>query len=161
MNDIKDAVNGEAPPVARVGGHRLGGPPPPVTPRFLQHVQAATPRCNTSRNTDKAQCCGSGSGSRRAKIRAIFNMCRLRPPAATQIGIQVRPSVADPDPYWIRIPSDPDPYSKSGSGSRRARMTHKSRKLFRNSNFWSAGWSLLKAEGFFCNLDVLYGGLKG
>jgi hypothetical protein len=50
MNDIKDAVNGEAPPVARVGGDRLDGAPPPVTPRFLQHVQAAAPRCNTSRN---------------------------------------------------------------------------------------------------------------
>jgi hypothetical protein len=45
MNDIKDAVDGEAPPVARIGGDRLGGPPPPVTPRFLQHVQAAAPRC--------------------------------------------------------------------------------------------------------------------
>jgi hypothetical protein len=25
--------------------------------------------------------------------------------------------------------------------------------------FWSVGWPLLRAEGFFCNLDVLYGGL--
>ncbi len=25
--------------------------------------------------------------------------------------------------------------------------------------FWSVGWSLLRAEGFFCNLDILYGGL--
>jgi hypothetical protein len=24
----------------------------------------------------------------------------------------------------------------------------------------SAGFSLLRAEGFFCNLDVLYGGLR-
>jgi hypothetical protein len=44
---------------------------------------------------------------------------------------------------------DPDPYSESGSGSKRAKMTHKSRKKF------------LRAEGFFYNLDipVLYGGL--
>jgi hypothetical protein len=25
--------------------------------------------------------------------------------------------------------------------------------------FFSVGWPLLRAEGFFCNLDVLYGGL--
>ncbi len=37
-----------------------------------------------------------------------------------------------------------------GSGSRRAIMTHKSR---------NAGCFLLRAEVFFCNLDVLYGGL--
>ncbi len=24
---------------------------------------------------------------------------------------------------------------------------------------WSVGWPLLRAEGFFCNLDILYGGL--
>ncbi len=33
------------------------------------------------------------------------------------------------DPYSIG-PVDPDPYSESGSGSRRAKMTHKSRKKF-------------------------------
>ncbi len=31
--------------------------------------------------------------------------------------------------------------------------------FFRNFMFWSAGCSLLRPEGFFCNLDVLYGGL--
>jgi hypothetical protein len=36
--------------------------------------------------------------------------------------------VEDPDPDWIRIQSGPD--SESGSGSRRAKMTHKSRKKF-------------------------------
>jgi hypothetical protein len=46
----------------------------------------------------------------------------------------------------------------SGSGSR-TKMTHISRKNLRNFMFWSAGCSLLRAEGFFCNLDVLYGGL--
>ncbi len=30
---------------------------------------------------------------------------------------------------------------------------------FRSFMFWSAGSSLLKTEGFFCSLDVLYGGL--
>jgi hypothetical protein len=33
------------------------------------------------------------------------------------------------DPYSIG-PVDPDPYSKSGSRSRRAKMTHKSREFF-------------------------------
>ncbi len=65
-------------------------------------------------------------------------------------------SVSDPDS--IRS-VDPDPYSESGSGSTRAKMTHKSRKKLRNLMFWSAGCSLLRAEGFFCNLDVLYGSL--
>ncbi len=50
------------------------------------------------------------------------------------------------------------PYSESGSGSRRAKMTHKSKKI-RNIMFWSVGGSLLRAEGFFCNLDVLCEGL--
>ncbi len=57
---------------------------------------------------------------------------------------------------------DPDPDSKSGSGSRRAKMTHKSRNFFLKFMFWSVGslgWPLLRAEGFFCNMDVLYGGL--
>ncbi len=38
------------------------------------------------------------------------------------------------DPDSIR-PMDPDPYSESGSGSRRAKMTHKSRKKLRNFMF--------------------------
>ncbi len=58
--------------------------------------------------------------------------------------------VADQDPY-------PDPDSESGS--RRAKMTHKSGIFFLKFMFWSLGWPLLRAEGFFCNLDVLYGGL--
>ncbi len=52
-----------------------------------------------------------------------------------------------PGPNWIRI--------QSGQWIR----THKSRKKLRNFMFWGAGCSLLRAEGFFCNLDVLYGGL--
>jgi hypothetical protein len=43
------------------------------------------------------------------------------------------PRVLDPDPDSIR-PVDPDPYSESGSGSRRAKMTHKVEK-FRNFMF--------------------------
>ncbi len=31
--------------------------------------------------------------------------------------------------------------------------------FFRNFTFRNAGCSILRAEGFFCNLDVLYGGL--
>jgi hypothetical protein len=52
------------------------------------------------------------------------------------------------DPYSIR---SVDQYSdsESGSRSRRAKMTHKSRKKGRNFMF-CAGCSLLRAEGFFC-----------
>ncbi len=51
---------------------------------------------------------------------------------------------------------DPDSESGSGSRSRRAKMTHKSR----NSCFEVLeGLFFLRAEGVFCNLDVLYGGL--
>ncbi len=49
--------------------------------------------------------------------------------------------------------------SGSGSGSRRAKMTHKSRIFFLKFMFWSVGWPLLWAAGFFCNLDILNGGL--
>jgi hypothetical protein len=48
----------------------------------------------------------------------------------------------------------------SGSGDRMAKMTQKiekTSKKLRNLMFWSAGCSLLRAEGFFCSLDVLYG----
>ncbi len=62
------------------------------------------------------------------------------------------------DPYSIG-PVDPDPYSESGSGSRRAKMTHKSRKKLVKVYVLSVGWPLLWAAGFFCNLDILYGGL--
>ncbi len=47
----------------------------------------------------------------------------------------------------------------SGSGSSRAKMTYKNRKKYRIFMFWSTGCSLLRAEGFFCSLSVLYGGL--
>jgi hypothetical protein len=45
-----------------------------------------------------------------------------------------------------------------GFGSRRAKMTHKNKKKFKNVMFWSAGCSLLRAEGFSYSLNVLYGG---
>jgi hypothetical protein len=50
---------------------------------------------------------------------------------------------------------DPDPDSESGSGSRKAKMTHKSRK---NSCFEVLDDQKAGAGGFFCNLDILYGG---
>ncbi len=73
----------------------------------------------------------------------------------------------------IRV-SDPDPHGSaliwvagsgsafncgSGSGSRRAKMTHKNRKKSRIFMILSTGCSLLRAEGFSCSLGVLYGGL--
>ncbi len=65
----------------------------------------------------------------------------------------------DPDPFSIGFV---DPDSESGSGSRRAKMTHKSRKKMCKSSCFEVlgmGWPLLRAEGFFYNLDILYGGL--
>jgi hypothetical protein len=50
------------------------------------------------------------------------------------------------DPY-------PDPISESGSGFRRAKMTHKNRKNEEISCFHG-----LK-KGFFCSLDVVFGDL--
>ncbi len=53
---------------------------------------------------------------------------------------------------------DPYPGLESGYGSRRANDPQNWKK-FRNFIFWSAWCSLLRAEGFFCSLDVFYGGL--
>jgi hypothetical protein len=49
--------------------------------------------------------------------------------------------------------------SGSGSGSRRAKMTHKRRKKFVKVHALKCWMASLRAEGFFCNLDILYGGL--
>jgi hypothetical protein len=38
-------------------------------------------------------------------------------------------------------------------------MTQKSRKQILKFMFLRVGWPFLRAEGFFCNLDDLYGGL--
>ncbi len=64
----------------------------------------------------------------------------------------------DPDPYPDCFQWGPSPNlvpdSQSGSGSRRAKMTNKHRKKLINFIVWSAGCSLLRAEGFFCSLDI-------
>ncbi len=44
-----------------------------------------------------------------------------------------------------------DSFFRSRSGSRKAKMTHRNRKKERNFKFWSAGCTLLMAEGFSCN----------
>ncbi len=64
----------------------------------------------------------------------------------------MRSSVSDPDCIriqsacqWIRIRiRNPDPGEQK----------------LRNIMFWSAGCALLRSEGFFCSLDVLYGSLE-
>jgi hypothetical protein len=57
---------------------------------------------------------------------------------------------------WLDLDLD----SGSGSGSRRVKTTHKIlNKNLRKFMLWSAGCSLLSAEGF-CSLDVLYEGLN-
>jgi hypothetical protein len=55
------------------------------------------------------------------------------------------------DPHLFEL-LDPDQHLNCGSGSRRAKMTHKNRKKSRIFMF-------LRAEGFSCSLSVLYGGL--
>ncbi len=56
------------------------------------------------------------------------------------------PAASGSVPDSIR-PMDPDP------------VTHKSSKKLRNFMFWSAGCSFLRVEGFFCSLEIPYGGL--
>jgi hypothetical protein len=62
-------------------------------------------------------------------------------------------------PLFARSVVKPDPVSGSlsGSGSRRAKMTHKNRKKV--TKVTSTGCSLRSAEGFSCSFDVLYEGL--
>ncbi len=64
------------------------------------------------------------------------------------LGTGCRPPVSQPV-LWVRI----------GSGSRRAKMTHKNRKRLINFIFWSASCFLLRSGGFSYRLDVLYVGL--
>jgi hypothetical protein len=63
----------------------------------------------------------------------------------------VRFSTSVPDPDSVR-PVDPDP---DPGGQKLPTKKKKLRKIL----FLSAGCSLLRAEGFSCSLDVLYGGL--
>jgi hypothetical protein len=64
------------------------------------------------------------------------------------------------DPYSIgSLDPDPDPYSESGSGSRRAKMSHKSRKKLVKVHVLKCWMASLRAEDFFYNLDIRYGGL--
>ncbi len=69
-------------------------------------------------------------------------------------------SVVDPDPYpypnWIRILCG---VPGSVSGSKRAKWLRNKKKQLINFIFWRAGRSILRAEGFSCNLNILCGGL--
>jgi hypothetical protein len=57
--------------------------------------------------------------------------------------------------YQVQEPNKPIHSSQCcGSGSRRAKMTHRHRKKLTNLIFLSGGWSLLRAEGFSCSLDI-------
>ncbi len=57
-----------------------------------------------------------------------------------------------PDPG---VKKAPDP----GSGSATLQKWPTKVEKIKKFHVWNAGCSLLRAEGFFCNLDVLYGGL--
>jgi hypothetical protein len=87
-----------------------------------------------------------GSADRKLQIRKVSLSPRLR--------------------IRIRIGSGFNRVSGSGFAIRirihEGKMTYKSRKKFvivHVLKFWIIGWPLLRAKGFFCNLDVLYGGL--
>jgi hypothetical protein len=69
----------------------------------------------------------------------------------------VRTNLLNAPVFRIRIGSGFNLVTGSvyGSRSRRSKISHKSKKKFRNFMFRSAGCSLLRAEGFFFNLDVL------
>jgi hypothetical protein len=78
---------------------------------------------------------------------------RIQDPGWKQLGSATR--VVDPDSI-----GSVDPDSESGSGSRRAKMTLKSRQKFVKVHVLKVLDGLfLRAEGFFYNLDILYGGL--
>ncbi len=76
-------------------------------------------------------------------VNTAKNCTNFRPPGDWKT-ITVGGSVVDPDPC-------PDSHSGSGFEPWRAKMTHKNRKKFLNFIFWSAGCSLLRAEGFSCS----------
>jgi hypothetical protein len=61
--------------------------------------------------------------------------------------------------FRIRSVSRFNQVSRFVSGSRRAKMTHKKLKKIRKFHSLKCECSLLRAEGFFCSLDLLYGGL--
>ena len=66
----------------------------------------------------------------------------------------------DPDPHWFFGQLDPDPDWEYGSGSRREGKNDKKKlENGRNFKFLNAVCSPLRAEGFSCSLDVLFGGL--
>jgi hypothetical protein len=78
---------------------------------------------------------GFSSGSNLQFFEGFFSGLRIR------IG-----SGLDPDSI-----GSAEPDSESGSGSRRPKMTHKSRNF--KFMFWSVGWPLLRAEGSVADPD--------
>jgi hypothetical protein len=89
------------------------------------------------------------------RIRIRTKMSWIRNTGLHGLYKRIQTMVLDPDPHGtalIRV-------AGSGSGSRRAKMTHKNRKKSRIFMFLSTECSLFRAEGFFCSLGVLYGSL--
>jgi hypothetical protein len=73
-------------------------------------------------------------------------------------------SVVDPDPYpdpdWIRIQWGPWIRIRIGIRNPRTKITYQTKiEKVNKYYFLKCLMSLLRAEGFSCSLDVLYGGL--
>ncbi len=100
---------------------------------------------------------------KRRRRRRPTSAASCRPP---QTPLMVRGFFQGCGSIRILIGSGFNRVSGSGSGSvfgirfriQEGKNDPQKKKKLRNFMFWSAGCSLLRAVGFFCNLDVLYGG---
>ncbi len=93
----------------------------------------------------------SGSNRDPDPQHCILQICSFTSGFRIRIRIRIRINLS----CWIRIRiqiADPDP---DPGGQNDPKIRKKDRIFI----FWSAGCSLLRAEGFSCSLGVLYGGL--
>ncbi len=113
-------------------GEEAGGVEKPPEPRERSplHLQAGRGATGVLARKKRGFRQGFGSGSVSGSGSAWIRSCWIR----------IRIQIADPDP----------------GGQKWPQKTVKKDRIF---IFWSAGCSLLRAEGFSCSLGVLYGGL--
>ncbi len=154
--------------VPRVPEHPLyagepGGEPVPLRvrlrPQLVDLAQAPGPHLHTPANDvpPLGQPCTIKNNSDSVLIRAMDRRHSVSATKFQSCGSGSR-SGSELDPNSMGS-LDPYPDSQPGSGSRRAKMTHKSRKNLEISCFEVLDVPRLRPEAFFCSLDVLYGGL--